>query len=197
MIRLNLLRKKRVVKPRGLMWQFWLYIAVVFVIIAGVSTIWVFQKKELEKLSMEKARLETEIKIYEKYEKIIRELQTKLNDVKKRSEVIASLIADRDNVVRLLALLALTVPEDSMWFEEVRFSGGDVAIMGVAKSNEKIVEFMRNLESTYFVPKEGTNLVRTRSEEYFGHVLRRFELNFKYNSFSQVESIIKNQEKSK
>lgn len=197
MIRLNLLRERRVAKPKSLMWQFWLYLVVVLITLGGVGAVWFFQSKELEKLAMEKARLDAEIKTYEKYDKLLKELQAKLDDVKKRTEVITTLVTDRDDVVRLIALMAILVPEENMWFEEIRFAGGSVNLSGFAKSNETIVEFMRNLEASYFVPKEETNLIRSRSEEYVGNILRKFELSFKYNKFSSIAAAIKKQDGQK
>lgn len=197
MIRLNLLRERRVAKPRSLMWQFWLYVLVVLLSCGAMGMVWFFQTKEIERLSMEKSRLDAEIKNYEKYDKLLKDLQAKLDDVKKRSEIISSLIADRDNAVRLLALLAILIPNDSMWFDEVTFSSNSVRISGLAKSNETIVNFIRRLEASYFVPKESVNLVRSKTEEYGGSVLRRFEMNFQYRNFSQVSSVVANQEKQK
>ncbi len=195
MIRLNLLRARRVERPKSLIWQFWLYLAVVLLTAGGAGTIWFFQSRELEQLSMEKSRLDAEIKAYEKYDKILKDLQAKMDDVKKRSEIISSLIVDRDGAVRLLALLAILVPNDSMWFDEIKFSGNSVSVTGLSKSNETIVNFIRNLESSYFVPKESVNLVRSKSEEYAGNVLRRFEMNFQYRNFSQVSSAIEKDQK--
>jgi type IV pilus assembly protein PilN len=195
MIRLNLLRERRVERPKSLIWQFWLYLAVVLLTAGGAGTIWFFQSRELEQLSMEKSRLDAEIKAYEKYDKILKDLQAKMDDVKKRSEIISSLIVDRDGAVRLLALLAILVPNDSMWFDEIKFSGNSVSVTGLSKSNETIVNFIRNLESSYFVPKESVNLVRSKSEEYAGNVLRRFEMNFQYRNFSQVSSAIEKDQK--
>jgi type IV pilus assembly protein PilN len=186
MIRLNLLRERKVEKPKSLMWQFWLYILVVVLSLAGTGVVWKFQKEKLSKLEMEKSRLDAEIKTYEKYDKLLKDLQAKMKDVQKRSEVISVLISDRDNVVRFLALLAILTPEESMWFDEVRFSNNAVTIIGFAKSNETLVEFMRNLEASSFVPQESVNLVVSKAEEYLGNVLRKFELRFQYKNFSQV-----------
>ncbi|MEJ5301477.1 MAG: PilN domain-containing protein [Thermodesulforhabdaceae bacterium] len=197
MIRLNLLRERKIEKPKTLMWQFWLYILVIILELAITGAVWKYQDQKIKKLDMEKSQLDAEIKVYEKYDKILKDLQAKLNDVKKRTEVISGLTRDRDNVVRLLALMTILLPEDSMWFEEVRFSGNVVTIIGFAKSNETLVEFMRSLEKSSFAPQEDINLVVSRAEEYFGNVLRKFELRFKYKNFSQVIASTKEKQEPK
>lgn len=195
MIRLNLLRKRKVAKPKSLMWQFWLYIAVIFVTLVGVGAVWTLQNRKISALEREKARLANEIKVYEKYDKILKDLQAKLSDVNKRAEIVSGLIKDRDNVVRFLALLAILVPEESMWIEEINISGNQAKLTGYAKNNETIVEFIRSLEASYFVKKEGVNLIRSKSEVISENIiLSKFELELYYNNFSDVELALKAQD---
>lgn len=195
MIRLNLLRKRKVAKPKSLMWQFWLYIAVIFVTLVGVGAVWTLQNRKISTLEREKARLANEIKVYEKYDKILKDLQAKLSDVNKRAEIVSGLIKDRDNVVRFLALLAILVPEESMWIEEINISGNQAKLTGYAKNNETIVEFIRSLEASYFVKKEGVNLIRSKSEVISENIiLSKFELELYYNNFSDVELALKAQD---
>ncbi len=187
MIRINLVKERKKVKREStLIWQFWLYLIIVFGMLGACSYLYWMQTQKLSQLSMDKVRLDAEIKNYEKYDKLLRELQAKLEEAKKRNEVIANLTKDKDTVVRLLALITLITPEGRVWFEEIKYYGNEVILIGFAKSNETIVELMRNLENSRYAVKESIDLIRSTAEEYIGNVLRKFEIHFRFKSFSQV-----------
>jgi type IV pilus assembly protein PilN len=66
-------------------------------------------------------------------------------------------------------------------------AGNSVTIDGVAQSNEAIVEFMRNLESSPFIEKGSVNLVHSKQLAVKDMKLREFQLTYRYYLFSEVQ----------
>lgn len=187
MIKINLLREK-VRKPPSILWQFWVYLLTIVVLSGLLGYIGWYQKRQIDNLNREKARIEREIKLYEKYEKLVKELDAKIAEVNRRKEVVKSLLIDRDYAVRTLALLAVLTPSDSMWFEAIEYNDGLLNLKGYAKSDEVIVDFIRRLESSPYVLKDSVQLIRTKTDEYFGRALKTFEMQVKVLPYSQIVS---------
>ncbi|SFN11140.1 PilN domain-containing protein [Thermodesulforhabdus norvegica] len=187
MIRINLLREK-VQKPPSVLWQLWVYLLTVVVVSGLVGYVGWNQKRQINSLTREKARIEREIKLYQKYDKLVKELEAKTAEIKRRSEIVKSLLNDRDYAVRALALIAVLTPSDSMWFETIQYNDGSLTLKGYAKSDEVIVDFIRRLEGSPYVLRDSVRLIRTKTDEYLGRALKSFEMEVKVLPFSQVVS---------
>lgn len=185
MIRINLLREK-IQKPPSLMWQFWVYVATVVLVLGMVGYIGWNQKQNINELRREKARLDREIKLYEKYDKLVKEIDAKLAEIKRRQQIVRELVSDKDYAVRTLALIAILTANDSMWLESLGYNNGLVNLTGYAKSDETIVDFIRNLESSQYVLKDSVSLVRSRTEAYAGRPLKKFEMQVQVLPFSRI-----------
>ncbi len=185
MIRINLLREE-MRKPPSLMWQFWVYVLSIIIAFGCVGYVHWNQKEVVAKLKREKAHLDKEIALYKKYEKLIKELQANISEVERRKEVIRRLSSDRDNVVRFLSLLVIVIPEDRVWLENISFSRGSVKLVGFAKSDETVVELINNLEATPYIGRDMVNLIRTQTVSYGRSQIKRFELTFRFKSYSEI-----------
>ncbi len=185
MIRINLLREE-MRKPPSLMWQFWAYVLTVIISFGCIGYIHWNQKGVVAKLRREKAHLDKEIALYKKYERLIKDLQAKISEVERRKKVVRRLSSDRDKVVRFLSLLVVVIPEDRVWLENISYSRGSVKLVGFAKSDETVVELINNLESTPYIGRDMVNLIRTQTVDYARSQIKRFELTFRFRSYSEI-----------
>ena len=85
-----------------------------------------------------------EIKKLEAQIKDIATLQQEIAGLKARQQAVEDLQADRNMPVHLLNELVRQVP-DGIFLASVRQDGQRVTLGGVAQSNERVSEFLRNL----------------------------------------------------
>ena len=91
----------------------------------------------------------------------------------------------------MLALLSIQVPPEKMWFNKLVQTGNSVTLDGVAQTNEAIVEFMRNLESSPYIEKGSINLVLSKQVALKEMKLREFQLTYHFYPFSEVQKKLK------
>ena len=90
-------------------------------------------------LTSEIARLDTQIKD-------IATLQAEIASLRARQQAVEDLQADRNMPVHLLNEMVRLLP-DGVYLMSLKQSGDTVAISGVAQSNERVSELLRNLAS--------------------------------------------------
>jgi len=133
------------------------------------------------------AELSRQVRDLEDFEKKLAELKAKKDIVARKSEVVENLRRDRDKMVRLLAVLAVSTPVDQIWFERLQESGNGVTITGTAKSDDAIVEFMRNLEASPYIAPGSVSLRHSRKKGD----LRDFQLSCGFVPYSAVQQKLK------
>lgn len=116
--------------------------AIVGVVLAGlVYTVFeariVAQEGRNQQLQGEIAKLDQQIKE-------IATLQAELDALKARQDAVESLQADRNLPVHLLNELVRRLP-DGVYLRSIKQEGGGIAITGVAQSQERVSELLRNL----------------------------------------------------
>lgn len=187
MIQINLL-PIRATKSRDLTAHFpAIYLACVFIALATIAFLWVSTENEIEGLRTKLAGIEKEVAKYAKFEQALQQLTKRKEIIDKKRQTIKELKADRDAVVRMLALLSIQVPLEKMWFNKLAQVGNSVTLDGVAQSNEAIVEFMRKLESSAYVEKGSTNLVLSKQLPMNDMKLRDFQITYRFLPFSEVQ----------
>jgi type IV pilus assembly protein PilN len=95
------------------------------------------QQQRNQTLRAEIRKLETQIKD-------IANLQQEINALKARQQAVENLQADRNMPVHLLNELVRQLP-DGVFLNSVRQDGQVVTLAGVAQSNERVSELLRNL----------------------------------------------------
>jgi len=114
------------------------------VVIAGGIYLWFAAQ-----ISSQQTRnqvLSTEIKRLEGQIKDIATLQEEIAALRARQQAVEDLQADRNMPVHLLNELVKQLP-DGVYVNNVRQTNNTVAITGVAQSNERVSELLRNLGS--------------------------------------------------
>lgn len=187
MIQINLL-PIRTKKRRETARQFVsVYFLTIILIVAGLGYVWMTNNSEIEEKQRKLSQIEQEVAKFAKYETMLKELTKKKEIVDKKRDIVKNLQADRDSIVRVLALLSIKVPPRKIWFDRMGQSQSTISLDGVAVSNEAIAEFMRNLESSPYVAKSSVNLVLSRQTVIANKKLRQFQLTCRFSPYSEVE----------
>ncbi|MEN6439998.1 MAG: PilN domain-containing protein [Syntrophobacter sp.] len=191
MIQINLL-PVRVQKKQDQARQLLLaYLATVGILIFGIGYLWVSNEMEIDSLKGRVDRVKGEVAKYAKFEAALDQIKKKKELVDKKRQIITDLQKDRDTVVRMLALLSVQVPPEKVWLEKLLQTGNTMTLDGVALSNEAIVEFMRNLESSPYIEKGTINLVHSKQSTIKDMKLREFQVTYKFYPFSEAQKKMK------
>ncbi len=196
MIRINLLPVRAKIRKENVRQLISIYLLSVLAVVAVIAYVWVAQTYKISRLQTHLQQVKAEVANYAKFETILKDLQAKKTTIEKKRETIISLQQDRDNLVRVLAVMSVQVPAERVWFEKLTQAGPAITLEGVALSDETIVEFMRNLESSPYVDKGSVNLVHTKLTSISGMKLREFRMTCSISGYSAVQQRLKPQKSS-
>ena len=99
--------------------------------------------------------LQSEIKKLESEIKDVATLQAEIAALRARQQAVEDLQSDRNMPVNLLNELVVQLP-DGVYVSSLKHDGGNVSLTGVAQSNERVSELLRNLanNSKWFAKPE-------------------------------------------
>ena len=191
MIQINLLPVRLKKQKEGARQIASIYLLTIVLAGAVMGYFWFYYDIQINARKNELSSLQKEVGKYAKFEVALQQIQNRKILVDRKRQVIKDLQNDRDAVVRMLALLSIQVPPEKMWFEKMTQTGPSVILDGVAQSNEAIVEFMRNLESSPYIEKGSINLVLSRQFAVKEMKLREFQLTYRFYPYSEVQKKMK------
>ena len=191
MIQINLLPVRVQKRKEGARQIASIYLLTVVLALAIIGFLWKYEDDQIAARQNELSALKQEVSKYAKFEAALQELSRRKELVDRKRQIITDLQKDRDAVVRMLALLSIQVPPEKMWFDKLAQTGYAVTLDGVAQSNEAIVEFMRNLESSPYIEKGSINLVLSRQLAVREIKLREFQLTYRFYPYSEVQKKLK------
>lgn len=110
--------------------------------IAGLIYLWFQAQSSVQQGKNE--LLQTEIRRFDTQIKDIAGLEAEITALRARQQAVEDLQADRNLPVHLLTELVRQLP-DGVYITSMRQDGQNVALQGVAQSNERVSELMRNL----------------------------------------------------
>ena len=109
-----------------------------------VAGLWYGVLEQMKSAQMERnAYLSAEIKKLEAQIKDIANLRAEIDALQARQKAVEDLQTDRNIPVHLLNELVKQTPE-GVYLSSIRQTGNIVAVVGVAQSNERVSEFLRN-----------------------------------------------------
>lgn len=111
-------------------------------LIAGLIYWW-FQMM-IEQQQTRNAFLKREIAVLEDQIKEVKDIETEITALRARQKAVEDLQADRNLPVHLLSELANQLP-DGVYVTALKQTNEQIAIQGVAQSNERVSELLRNL----------------------------------------------------
>ena len=146
MILINLLPHREAArKRRKEAFQVTMFMAAVLgVLIAGAVYMW-YQNK-IETQQGRNAFLQTEIKALDEQIKEIANIESEIAALRARQKAVEDLQADRNLPVYMLKELAAQLP-DGVYVTGLRQTNQVVEMQGMAQSNERVSELLRNLSS--------------------------------------------------
>lgn len=83
----------------------------------------------------------------------VKEVEAEILALRERQQAVEGLQQDRNTLVRLFNELAAKMP-DGMFFTSMKQTGAAVALEGVAQSNERVSEFLRNLKDSELLDRQ-------------------------------------------
>jgi type IV pilus assembly protein PilN len=196
MIRINLLPVRAKIRKENVRQLISIYLLSVLLLVAVIGYLWAYQGFQISRLGTRLQQVKADVTKYAKYEKILKDLQATKVTLELKRQTILSLQQDRDYLARVLALLSVQIPPERVWFEKMNQAGTVITLDGVALSDETIVEFMRNLESSPYVDKGSVNLVHSKLTNISGIKLREFRMTCLISGYSTVEPRLKPQKSS-
>lgn len=195
MIQINLLPVRVQKRKEGARQIASVYLLTIVLALVVIGFLWLSYDQQIASRQNELSALQQEVKKYAKFEVALQELTKRKELIDRKVKIIKDLQGDRDAVVRMLALLSIQVPPEKMWFDKLAQTGNSVTLDGVAQSNEAIVEFMRNLESSPYIEKGSINLVLSRQVPVKAMKqemkLREFQLSYRFYPYSAVQKKLK------
>ena len=111
-------------------------------LLAGIIFLW-FQA-QISGQQGENQLLQTEIKRFDEQIKDIASLEAEIAALRARQQAVEDLQADRNLPVHLLTELVKQLP-DGVYIVSMRQENQNVTLQGVAQSNERVSELLRNL----------------------------------------------------
>lgn len=108
--------------------------------------IWLWFSAQISGQQDRNRLLSTEISKLEAQIKDIATLQEEITALRARQQAVEDLQSDRNMPVHLLNELVKQLP-DGVYLTSMKQNGGVVALTGVAQSNERVSELLRNLSS--------------------------------------------------
>ncbi len=191
MIQINLLPVRVKKRKEGARQIASIYLLTVFLALAVIGFLWHSYESQIDSQKRRLSELQQETAKYAQFELALQQLTKQKELVDKKRQIIQNLQNDRDSVVRILALLSIQVPPEKMWLDKLSQTGNAVTLDGVAQSNEAIVEFMRNLESSPYIEQGSINLVQSKQLTIKEMKLREFQVTYRFRSFSEVQKKLK------
>lgn len=191
MIQINLLPVRVQKRKEGARQIASIYLLTIVLAITIIAFLWVTFDAKIATKQNELAAIEAELTKYAKFQAALQQLTKSKELVDKKRAIIKDLQSDRDAVVRMLALMSVQVPPEKMWFDKLMQTGTSVTLDGVAQSNEAIVTFMRNLESSPYIEKGSINLVHSKQLAVKDMKLREFQLTYRFRPYSEVQKKLK------
>ena len=144
MILINLLPHREAArKRRKEAFQVTMFLAVVVGLLVAALVYWWFQSR-MENQQDRNAYLSSQIAVLDKQIKEIAGLEGEINALRERQKAVEALQANRNLPVHLLNELVRQLPE-GVYISSIKQNGLQVEMKGVAQSNERVSEVLRNL----------------------------------------------------
>jgi len=176
MIRINLLPYRKLRKTENVRRQISIFFGLLAIIIVGLFYYSVILANEMDELNTNLANLQSQLAIKKKLAQEVDEITKKLEDLKKKTEVITQLAALRKEPVKLMAAMTELVVPKQMWLTSLTSAEVKVDVIGVALDNRTVAEFMTKVEESPLF--EDVKLISTQQTKVAENNLKTFTLTF-------------------
>ena len=135
-----------------------------------------------EKIDYQKSRndfLQAEISKLDAKIQQIRELEKEKERLLARMKAIETLQTSRPIIVHIFDELVDSLPE-GVYLKDISQNGSKITIKGVAQSNARVSNYMRNVEKSDWLKNPSLDIIQTASED--GRRIASFTLQFEQTS---------------
>lgn len=168
MIRINLLPVKQLQAEVTRRRELIIGSAVLGLLALLLLGMYLYRSHQLAQLESELAGLRTEIQVLNARVKEVADLQAKIKDLRGKQMIIDDLKKKQTGPVLVLASLSRATPA-SLWLTDLRESGGNLTMNGLAADNETVANFMRSLATS----KHFTHIELVETTQDVGPATRR------------------------
>ena len=121
-------------------------------------------KERIDFQNERNAYLDTEIQKLDKQIKEIQELEKEKERLIARMKAIEGLQTSRPIIVHIFDDLVTSLPE-GVYLKEITQKGAKIEIKGVAQSNARVSNFMRNIEKSEWLKNPHLDVIQSASED--------------------------------
>jgi type IV pilus assembly protein PilN len=146
MIRINLLPFRAARKKENIRREISVYFLTLVFLILVMAYLQISSSNRFHALKAEEESVRKELVLYEKNNRMAAQIKAKIKEIQDRLAVIRDLEQRKGGPLKLLAEVALAVPEDRLWLQSLVENGGMLTINGTAMDNDTVALFMTNLE---------------------------------------------------
>jgi len=148
MIRINLLPFRAARKKENIRRQVTLFLLSLVLLLIVLFYYNFSLNGKVDKLDAKIKDTQGELKKFEKINNEIAQIKKKLNNLKKKMDVMDTLEANRFAPVRLMDAMTQVIVPKRMWFTRLESKGLKVNISGIAMDNTTVADFMIRLENS-------------------------------------------------
>ncbi|MFH1982690.1 MAG: PilN domain-containing protein [Pseudomonadota bacterium] len=147
MIRINLLPFRAARKKENVRRQISMFLLTVLMVGLALFYYNSYLGGQVTTLMAAVSSTQEELQTYEKKNREVAVLKKQLDILVKKTEVIESLAANREEAVRLMDTMTQVVVPERMWLTSFSATDTQVSLSGTAIDNRTIAEFMLRLEA--------------------------------------------------
>lgn len=173
MIRINLLPKVEIKKPRKGVGEMFISTLALLVVLGVILATHFTQAGKIRDTKEEIKITEKKIEALKDVEKQVNEFKEKNKELERRIQIIADLEKKRSGPLYVMDSLSTSIPSRS-WIENIKSQRDKTIIIGIAWNEFTVAEFMRNLQNSNFF--KDVKLKVIKQEEVSSLPLRKFEI---------------------
>ena len=180
MIRINLLPFRDARRKETARKQVGIFLLTMAVVLGLLLVTHFYLKNQVKGLQTRVKATKTQLAKYEKINKEIADIKKRLEILRRKTDVIKNLEANRRQALELLDAFTGLVIKKRMWFTRLECHGtltGGVRILGIAMDNKTVADFMTRLEkSGLFASVQLKNLQKHTIKQSQSINLKKFEI---------------------
>jgi type IV pilus assembly protein PilN len=174
MIRINLLPFRSSRKKENIRRQLSVFLLSVVLVAVGIfgGNLWL--GRQIDSLNQRITTASAELEKYDRINREIEEIKSKLENLNKKMDIIRELEASRYEPVRLMDTMTQVAVEKRMWFTHLDTKADMINISGIAMDDKTVADFMVRLEGCGLF--SSVNLKTLKQIEMQKTTLKSFEI---------------------
>jgi len=148
MIRINLLPFRAAKRRENIRRQITVYALVIVFTLSIIGYYFIQLSSKVSSLKEKENKINVDLATYKKELDEIKQLESKIKEIKVKLDVIKKLEEGKAGPVLLLDELAMAVPKYKLWLKSFNESKGSLSLSGTAMDNETVALFMDNLKKS-------------------------------------------------